>query len=256
MSSSMKLSTLSGGKKTKPATTSKRKDASKPISEEEVLKKETITPADVCNLETYTKGKRLTLMAMAGTCVRQKTIYTTLSLRALKYVIWRTAMCSLRLSNHRRRLGKQPKADAQSSSETTRRSPEASIATISDDGRSSSCGRHVRYKFTSSFLRLKTVGATVEFKVGGKAIKNFRMIERHFFRDTLLKTFDFDFGFCIPDSTNTCEHIYDFPLLTPELCTEMINNPYCTKSDSFYFVDNKLIMHNKADYSYNADQVQ
>ena len=61
----MKLSTLSGGKKTKPATTSKRKDASKPISEEEVLKKETITPADVCNLETYTKGKRLTLMAMA-----------------------------------------------------------------------------------------------------------------------------------------------------------------------------------------------
>lgn len=58
----------------------------------------------------------------------------------------------------------------------------------------------------------------VEFKVGCKAIKNFRMIERHFFRDTLLKTFDFDFGFCIPDSTNTCEHIYDFPLLSPELC--------------------------------------
>lgn len=34
----------------------------------------------------------------------------------------------------------------------------------------------------------------------------------------------------------------------------MINNPYATKSDSFYFVDNKLIMHNKAEYSYNADQ--
>jgi len=32
----------------------------------------------------------------------------------------------------------------------------------------------------------------------------------------------------------------------------MINNPFETKSDSFYFVDNKLIMHNKADYSYNA----
>lgn len=35
----------------------------------------------------------------------------------------------------------------------------------------------------------------------------------------------------------------------------MINNPFYTKSDSFYFVDNVLIMHNKADYSYNADQV-
>ena len=30
--------------------------------------------------------------------------------------------------------------------------------------------------------------------------------------------------------------------------TEMIDNPYETKSDSFYFVDGKLIMHNKASY--------
>jgi GMP-PDE, delta subunit len=29
---------------------------------------------------------------------------------------------------------------------------------------------------------------------------------------------------------------------------EMIDNPYETKSDSFYFVDGKLIMHNKASY--------
>jgi hypothetical protein len=28
----------------------------------------------------------------------------------------------------------------------------------------------------------------------------------------------------------------------------MIENPYDTKSDSFYFVDNRLIMHNKASY--------
>ena len=33
----------------------------------------------------------------------------------------------------------------------------------------------------------------------------------------------------------------------------MIENPYMTKSDTFYFVDNVLIMHNKADYAYNAD---
>jgi GMP-PDE, delta subunit len=28
----------------------------------------------------------------------------------------------------------------------------------------------------------------------------------------------------------------------------MIDHPYETKSDSFYFVDNKLVMHNKASY--------
>lgn len=33
---------------------------------------------------------------------------------------------------------------------------------------------------------------------------------------------------------------------------EMILHPYETQSDSFYFVDNKLVMHNKADYSYDG----
>lgn len=33
---------------------------------------------------------------------------------------------------------------------------------------------------------------------------------------------------------------------------EMVNHPFETKSDSFYFVDGKLIMHNKADYAYDG----
>lgn len=57
----------------------------------------------------------------------------------------------------------------------------------------------------------------VEFTIGSKAVNNFRMIERHFFRDKLLKSFDFEFGFCIPNSKNTCEHIYEFPTLSSEL---------------------------------------
>ncbi|XP_033227482.1 protein unc-119 homolog B-B isoform X2 [Belonocnema kinseyi] len=113
-------------------------------------------------------------------------------------------------------------------------------------------GRFVRYQFTPQFLKLKTVGATVEFLVGNQPVNNLRMIERHFFRDRLLKTFDFEFGFCIPNSKNTCEHIYEFPTLSTDLVAEMIANPFETRSDSFYFVDNRLIMHNKADYAYNG----
>ncbi|MCL4123916.1 UNVERIFIED_CONTAM: hypothetical protein GTU68_020259, partial [Idotea baltica] len=63
-------------------------------------------------------------------------------------------------------------------------------------------GRFVRYQFTPQFLKLKTVGATVEFTVGNKPVNKFRMIERHYFRDKLLKTFDFEFGYCIPNSKN------------------------------------------------------
>lgn len=114
-------------------------------------------------------------------------------------------------------------------------------------------GRFVRYQFTPQFLKLKTVGATVEFTVGSKPVSKFRMIERHYFRNKMLKSFDFEFGFCIPNSKNTVEHIYEFPQLTPEEIQEMIDNPYETRSDSFYFVNDKLIMHNKADYAYNGD---
>lgn len=47
----------------------------------------------------------------------------------------------------------------------------------------------------------------------------------------------------------------------PDLCptgwaslavNEMIRHPYETQSDSFYFVDDRLVMHNKADYSYSG----
>ncbi|XP_008838894.1 protein unc-119 homolog B isoform X2 [Nannospalax galili] len=79
-----------------------------------------------------------------------------------------------------------------------------------------SVGRFVRYQFTPAFLRLRTVGATVEFTVGDRPVSNFRMIERHYFRERLLKNFDFDFGFCIPSSRNTCEHIYEFPQLSED----------------------------------------
>ena len=76
------------------------------------------------------------------------------------------------------------------------------------------------------------------------------MIERHYFRDQLVKSFDFEFGFCIPGSVNTWDAVYSLPALSEQLITEMINSPFETKSDSFYFVDNKLVMHNKASYKY------
>ena len=81
-------------------------------------------------------------------------------------------------------------------------------------------------------------------------MQGFRMIERHYFRDQLVKSFDFEFGFCIPSSVNTWEAVYDMPPLSETLIMDMINNPHETKSDSFYFVNNTLIMHNKASYSY------
>eukprot|EP01039_Chlorochromonas_danica_P001988 gene1988-2169_t len=110
--------------------------------------------------------------------------------------------------------------------------------------------RKIKYTFSEDVLRLPLIQTTLVFSVGSVALNGFRMIERHYFRDKLVKSFDFSFGFCIPGSTNTWDSVYSLPPLSEELITEMIENPYETKSDSFYFVNGKLIMHNKASYRY------
>jgi len=111
--------------------------------------------------------------------------------------------------------------------------------------------RFIRYDFGPEFLKLKTIGTSLQLRVGPKEVPNFRMIERHYFKGTLIKSFDFAFGFCIPNSVNTWEVIYDLPLLSDKTVKDMLNSPYETKSDSFYFVNNQLIMHNKAEYNYS-----
>ena len=110
--------------------------------------------------------------------------------------------------------------------------------------------RTIRYHFGPDFLDLKELGSSLTFSVGKKPVKDFLMIERHYFKDILVKSFEFKFDFCIPNSTNMWESIYTVPEIEPQLKKEMIDNPWMTRSDSFYFVENKLVMHNKALYNY------
>uniref|UniRef100_A0A699ZLC9 GMP_PDE_delta domain-containing protein n=1 Tax=Haematococcus lacustris TaxID=44745 RepID=A0A699ZLC9_HAELA len=135
--------------------------------------------------------------------------------------------------------------------------------------------RSVRYSFPSDFLKFKTVRTSwvckliwsvdfshvrvclcymrvcrLEFKVGDKPLEQFRMIELHYFKDKVVRVYDFTFGFCIPDSVNTWEAIYDVPQYSRSEMMEYISSPFAHKSDSFYFVNNQLIMHNKAEYEY------
>lgn len=113
--------------------------------------------------------------------------------------------------------------------------------------------RSVQYAFPAAFLSYKTVRTSLEFSVGDKPLNNFRMIERHYFKNKLIRSYDFTFGFCIPCSTNSWEAIYDVPPYSNALIDEYVNSPNEHKSDSFYFVDDKLVMHNKAEYKYVRD---
>ncbi len=76
--------------------------------------------------------------------------------------------------------------------------------------------RLVKYHFGPDFLRLKTIGLTVSVSVGETGAPSLLMIERHYFKDKVIKSYEFKFGFCIPNSTNTLEMIYDLPVLTDD----------------------------------------
>lgn len=196
-------------------------------SEEELAKKDHITPDEVLRLERVTEGYL---------CPPEANIY------GIDFIRFKLRNCDTGETLFE--VLKQDETD--DDDDVIEETPEKEDA-------DPNAGRFVRYHFTPQFLRLKTVGATVEFVVGNKPVKDFRMIERHYFREKLLKSFDFHFGFCIPSSVNTCEHIYEFPTLSEHEIDDMIKSPYDTRSDSFYFVENKLIIHNKADYAYNGE---
>ncbi|KAI9090942.1 centriole proteome protein [Phlyctochytrium arcticum] len=110
--------------------------------------------------------------------------------------------------------------------------------------------RSVAYTFPSDFLRFESVGTTLVFAVCPAGIQKLRMVERHYFKGKLLKSFDFTFGYCIPNSVNTWEAVYELPKLDDKQIKDMIDSPGETLSDSFYFVDDELVMHNKASYTY------
>lgn len=184
------------------------------MTEEQLIHKEIVTPADVLRLEGITQDY---LVPPSANIYNIE--FTSFSIRDLE-----SEQVLFRIEKPEEEIGKDCTQTA----------------------------RYVRYRFSPEFLNLKHIGATVTFNVGEAPVKKFRMIERHYFKDRLLKCFDFEFGFCIPNSRNSCEHIYDFPKLTPGLTDEMIKNPYETRSDSFYFVDDVLVMHNKADYAYDG----
>ena len=111
--------------------------------------------------------------------------------------------------------------------------------------------RKVVYSFKPSVLRCKALRTSLVFKTGGEPVKGLRMIERHYVGRKLLRNYEFDFAFCIPNSTNSWDAQYELPELSEEDVRTMVDTPYAHKSDSFYFVGDQLIMHNKAEYAYD-----
>lgn len=111
--------------------------------------------------------------------------------------------------------------------------------------------RMIKYHLGPDFLMLKTVGLTMNFGIGKSPIQNMEMIERHYFKGKVIRNYGFKFGFVIPNSTNSWELMYDLPELTEAEMKDMSESPWEVKSDTFFFANGRLIIHNRAEYNYS-----
>ena len=110
--------------------------------------------------------------------------------------------------------------------------------------------RTINYSFSRTFLNAKAISSMLIFKVGDLPVHNLTIVDHFFLKNKIIKTFEFNFPFCAPNATNEWEYIYDFPVFEENVKQEMIDNPKQTTSETFFFVDGKIILHNKAHYQF------
>ena len=111
--------------------------------------------------------------------------------------------------------------------------------------------RYVRYAFAQSFLKAKNLSCFLKFKVGDQAVKNLVLIENHYFKGKRIAMYEFKLPFCSPNSKNQVEYVYEVPQLEDSIVQEILTKKLSTHSDTFFFADGEIIMHNKAEYTFD-----
>lgn len=110
----------------------------------------------------------------------------------------------------------------------------------------------LQYEFPYKMLNSNRIGTNLSLVVGDKLVKNLNFIERHYIEGDLIKSFEFEFPLFMPKSTNNIEFIYNIPKLKESIINKIKQKETINAfSDTFIFVDKKLIIHRRATYKYN-----
>ena len=109
------------------------------------------------------------------------------------------------------------------------------------------------YPFPNDILKgQKNLGTSLDLViVGDKVVKNLVLLERHYIEGKLAANFRFTFPFFAPKSKNKVEFIYNIPKLSDEIEEKLKKGEDVhAASDTFVFVEGKLIIHRRATYTY------
>ena len=111
------------------------------------------------------------------------------------------------------------------------------------------------YRFPNTILKNeKHLGTTLNLCVGDKLVKDLVLLERHFIGGKVAAEFTFKFPIFMPNSQNSIEFIYNIPKMTPEVEEKMAKGEDIeAKSDTFIFVEGKLVFHRRAKYVYYSE---
>ena len=109
----------------------------------------------------------------------------------------------------------------------------------------------IAYNFGYKILKAKTIGTTLILCIGDATVHDLDLIERHYVEGELAANYHFKFPLFMPNSRNTIEFIYSVPTLSKKV-EELINKgeDVYAKSDTFLFVEGKLMVHRRATYDY------
>ena len=112
------------------------------------------------------------------------------------------------------------------------------------------------YHFPNDLLKNeKHLGTSLNLCVGNQLVKNLVLLERHYINGKLAANFIFKFPIFMPNSNNSIEFIYNIPKMSPEVEEKMKNGEDIeAKSDTFIFVEGKLVVHRRAKYVYEPDE--
>ncbi len=109
------------------------------------------------------------------------------------------------------------------------------------------------YIFPNQILRAKNLGSNLTLVIGDNLVKDLTLIERHYIDNQLQANYKFEFPLFMPNSENNIEFMYPIPPLSKQSQEKLERGEeIMAKSDTFIFVEGKLVIHRRADYVYSS----
>ena len=111
----------------------------------------------------------------------------------------------------------------------------------------------LEYVFPLNIFKAKNLGSNITLVVGNNLVKDLTLIERHYIDNQLAANYKFEFPVFMPSSENNIEFMYPIPPLTKDTIEKISNcEDISAKSDTFIFVEGKLMVHRRANYTYTT----